>query len=149
MVFHAHFLNGIIFCKFPENNKKMESWPNAGQIEFRNLYLYYTKNDPPAIRDLCLVIKPGNKVLFKFFLRKNAQTVFAQVGIIGRTGAGKTSLIGALFRLAKLEGSVIIDDVDTSNISLQKLRSKISIIPQEPVLFSGTIRRNLDPFMVN
>jgi ABC-type multidrug transport system fused ATPase/permease subunit len=69
-----------------------------------------------------------------------------QVGIVGRTGAGKSSLISALFRLAHLEGSIRIDSIDTSKLGLPYLRSCISIIPQEPVLFSATLRDNLDPF---
>lgn len=71
---------------------------------------------------------------------------FWQVGIVGRTGAGKSSLISALFRLAYNEGQIIIDDIDVGEIGIHELRSKISIIPQEPVIFSGTLRRNLDPF---
>ncbi|KOC59210.1 Multidrug resistance-associated protein 4 [Habropoda laboriosa] len=67
-------------------------------------------------------------------------------GIVGRTGAGKTSLISALFRLANLEGAIHIDNFDTKQIGLHDLRKKISIIPQEPVLFSATLRDNLDPF---
>lgn len=65
---------------------------------------------------------------------------------MGRTGAGKSSLISALFRLAYLEGMIVLDDVDTASVPLQVLRSRISIIPQDPVLFSGTLRKNLDPF---
>ena len=69
-----------------------------------------------------------------------------KVGIVGRTGAGKSSLINALFRLSYNEEKVIIDARDTNEIGLHDLRSRISIIPQEPVLFSGTLRYNLDPF---
>ena len=65
---------------------------------------------------------------------------------MGRTGAGKSTLIAALFRLAYIEGKIVIDSLETSEIGLHDLRSKISIIPQEPVLFSGTLRKNLDPF---
>ena len=68
------------------------------------------------------------------------------MGIVGRTGAGKSSLISILFRLVEPDGDVIIDNLDTQMLGLHELREKISIIPQDPVLFSGSIRRNLDPF---
>lgn len=65
---------------------------------------------------------------------------------MGRTGAGKSSLITALYRLTPIEGSIYIDGINTTAIGLHELRKKLSIIPQVPVLFSGTLRKNLDPF---
>ncbi|XP_023934404.2 ATP-binding cassette sub-family C member 4 isoform X1 [Bicyclus anynana] len=111
------------------NKETPKGWPWRGRVEFRNCYMKYTPQDLPVLKNLNLVIESGWKV-----------------GIVGRTGAGKSSLISSLFRLAIIEGEVLIDDVDTAYLALQDLRSKISIIPQEPVLFSATVRYNLDPF---
>lgn len=111
------------------DKKPPSSWPSEGAIMFNNLYLSYAKGEPPVLKDLNFSIEAKEKV-----------------GIVGRTGAGKSSLISALFRLANLEGSVYIDGIDTTKIGLHDLRRKLSIIPQEPVLFSGTLRKNLDPF---
>nr|XP_012230327.1 PREDICTED: probable multidrug resistance-associated protein lethal(2)03659 isoform X1 [Linepithema humile]XP_012230329.1 PREDICTED: probable multidrug resistance-associated protein lethal(2)03659 isoform X1 [Linepithema humile]XP_012230330.1 PREDICTED: probable multidrug resistance-associated protein lethal(2)03659 isoform X1 [Linepithema humile] len=112
----------------PEKKPKAE-WPAEGKVEFKGVYLRYAPLEPPVLKNLNFIIYPREKI-----------------GIVGRTGAGKSSLIQALFRLADVEGSIEIDDVNTSEIGLHDLRSKISIIPQEPFLFSGTLRRNLDPF---
>lgn len=68
------------------------------------------------------------------------------MGIVGRTGAGKSSIISALFRFALNEGFIIIDNIEIHGLALDDLRSKLSIISQEPILFSGTMRKNLDPF---
>ena len=69
-----------------------------------------------------------------------------KVGVVGRTGAGKSTLVAALFRLAEPRGSIIIDGVEATKLGLRDLRAKISIIPQDPLVFSGSLRRNLDPF---
>jgi ATP-binding cassette, subfamily C (CFTR/MRP), member 4 len=112
-----------------EKIRFFQPWPSEGKIHFNNTSLRYNADQPPVLKNLELEIEPHHKV-----------------GIVGRTGAGKSSLINALFRLAPVEGSVVIDSIDTGNLLLQDLRSKISIIPQDPVLFSGTLRYNLDPF---
>lgn len=111
------------------NKQPPPSWPTHGQVEFKDLSLCYDPNNPPVLKHLNITIEPSWKV-----------------GVVGRTGAGKSSLIGALFRLSHLEGDIIVDGIETGSISLEALRSKISIIPQDPVLFSATIRYNLDPF---
>ncbi|KAM7344070.1 putative multidrug resistance-associated protein lethal(2)03659 isoform 2-T2 [Cochliomyia hominivorax] len=113
------------------DKKPPKTWPEEGKIQFANLSLRYNP-DPKSdyvLKSLNFIIKPCEKV-----------------GIVGRTGAGKSSLINALFRLSYNDGAVLIDQKDTSEMGLHDLRSKISIIPQEPVLFSGTMRYNLDPF---
>lgn len=112
----------------PDKKPKSE-WPQEGKVEFKNVFLRYAPLEPPVLKNLNFVIFPREKI-----------------GIVGRTGAGKSSLIQALFRLADVEGLIEIDKVDTGQIGLHDLRSKISIIPQEPFLFSGSLRRNLDPF---
>ncbi|XP_066143763.1 probable multidrug resistance-associated protein lethal(2)03659 isoform X2 [Euwallacea fornicatus] len=109
--------------------KPPKSWPSEGKIEFKHVFLKYFHSDPPILKDLNFVVEPKEKV-----------------GIVGRTGAGKSSLINALFQLTETSGAIIVDEVDITQIGLHDLRPKISIIPQEPVLFSGTMRKNLDPF---
>nr|XP_009665672.1 PREDICTED: multidrug resistance-associated protein 4 isoform X2 [Struthio camelus australis] len=104
-------------------------WPSQGMIAFENVNFTYSLDGPLVLRHLSVLIKPKEKV-----------------GIVGRTGAGKSSLIAALFRLAEPEGRIWIDKYLTSELGLHDLRKKISIIPQEPVLFTGTMRKNLDPF---
>nr|CAH7718231.1 unnamed protein product [Callosobruchus chinensis] len=110
-------------------NKPPLGWPSQGHVMFEKVYLRYAPELDPVLKNLTIEVNPGEKV-----------------GIVGRTGAGKSTLISSLFRLAPIEGAIIIDGVDTSKIGLTDLRSNISIIPQEPVLFSASVRYNLDPF---
>ncbi|GAM17055.1 hypothetical protein SAMD00019534_002300 [Acytostelium subglobosum LB1] len=115
---------------FVKDNQVPPSWPNAGRITFKNYSMRYRPELPPSLSNINLSIEPGSKV-----------------GICGRTGAGKSSLLLGLFRLVESsEGYIEIDGYDTSKIGLQDLRTQMSIIPQDPVLFAGTLRYNLDPF---
>lgn len=112
----------------PEKFKPKSEWPSKGRIEFINFKLRYSPKEAPVLKDLNFTIEPREKI-----------------GIVGRTGAGKSSIIQSIFRLACNEGMIRIDDVDIEHIGLHDLRSQVSIIPQDPVLFSGTLRYNLDP----
>eukprot|EP00904_Undaria_pinnatifida_P009922 jgi/Undpi1/605/HiC_scaffold_10.g04069.m1 len=108
-------------------------WPWEGRIEFREgVTMRYRPETDLVLKGVTLTIRPGEKI-----------------GIVGRTGSGKSTLMQVLFRMVDCEdGSVAIDGVDTKAIGLAALRSRLTIIPQEPVLFSGTLRANLDPFEV-
>ncbi|KAK2719862.1 hypothetical protein QYM36_005364 [Artemia franciscana] len=107
-----------------------KNWPNSGEVEFIEVRLRYRANLPLAL----------NRVSFK--IRCNEK-----VGIVGRTGSGKSTLISALFRLVEIEaGSIRIDGINIKDVGLEVLRSHLAVIPQDPVLFIGTIRNNLDPF---
>lgn len=110
--------------KGPKNIQLVgNGWPSNGKIEFKSVSYRYSETLQPVLKNLNFVIQPNEKI-----------------GICGRTGSGKSSLIGALFRLAVNEGDILIDGINTNTIDLYELRSKIAIICQDPVLFSGTLR---------
>lgn len=115
-----------------ENDAKLKlssDWPNAGSLIFSDFKLRYSTQGDYILKGLNFSIKSMEKI-----------------GIVGRTGAGKSSIIQAVFRLAFNEGLIDIDGHDIEQLGLHDLRSHLSIIPQNPVLFSGTLRFNLDPF---
>ncbi|KAL6561922.1 Canalicular multispecific organic anion transporter 1 [Orobanche gracilis] len=113
-----------------EENRPPPGWPSEGSIRFENVVLRYRPELPPVLHGISFVISPSDKV-----------------GIVGRTGAGKSSMLNALFRIVELEtGRILIDGCDISKFGLTDLRKVLGIIPQSPVLFSGTVRFNLDPF---
>jgi len=106
------------------------NWPSRGEIVFRDYYLRYRPELPPVLKGLTLTIPAGSKV-----------------GFCGRTGAGKSSTFQAVFRLVSRDstsGTIFIDGININNVGLATLRSRLSIIPQSPVLFSNTLRYNLD-----
>jgi ABC-type multidrug transport system fused ATPase/permease subunit len=106
------------------------AWPSEGRLEVNDLVVGYADDLPPVLKGLSFTIEKNERV-----------------GVVGRTGAGKSSLTLALFRfLEAREGSVSIDGLNISKIKLHALRSRLAIIPQDPVLFSGTVRSNLDAF---
>ncbi|XP_027166717.1 ABC transporter C family member 14-like [Coffea eugenioides] len=104
-------------------------WPNKGNVELIDLQVRYRTNTPLVIKGITLSIKGGEKI-----------------GVVGRTGGGKSTLIQVFFRLVEPSGGrIIIDGIDISTLGLHDLRSRFGIIPQEPVLFEGTVRSNIDP----
>ncbi|XP_078163873.1 putative ABC transporter C family member 15 [Carex rostrata] len=112
-----------------EDCRPPNKWPENGTIHINNLEVRYAEHLPSVLRGVTCVV-PGRK----------------KVGIVGRTGCGKSTFIQALFRIVEpRQGTIEIDNVDICKIGLHDLRSRLSIIPQEPTLFEGTVRRNLDP----
>ncbi|OIW30317.1 P-loop containing nucleoside triphosphate hydrolase protein [Coniochaeta ligniaria NRRL 30616] len=115
-----------------EKNRPPPNWPSQGAVEFINYSTSYRKELDPVLRNLTFKIGAREKV-----------------GIVGRTGAGKSSLALAIFRALEADsGKILIDDIDIGLIGLRDLREAITIVPQEPTLFMGTIRTNLDPFNI-
>jgi ATP-binding cassette, subfamily C (CFTR/MRP), member 4 len=105
-----------------------DTWSKMGLIEFRNVFVKYSKQGEFVLRNINFIVNGGEKV-----------------GIIGRTGAGKTSLTQAIFELAIVEGDIKIDNISIKSLGLHTFRKVISIVPQDPILFVGTLRENLDP----
>lgn len=113
-----------------EDKKPPPEWPMLGNVEFHDYSVRYREGLDLVLKNITLNVKGGEKI-----------------GIVGRTGAGKSSMTLCLFRLLEAAaGEITIDEVKIAEIGLHDLRSKLTIIPQEPVLFSGTLRMNLDPF---
>lgn len=107
---------------------KPPNWPLRGEVIYEDVNLRYSEDGDRILKDINFVIEPKNKI-----------------GIVGRTGAGKSSIIATLFRMYAYEGTIKIDDVDVKGVGLEFLRDSVSVIPQDPVLFAGSVRSNLDP----
>ncbi|RKO92852.1 P-loop containing nucleoside triphosphate hydrolase protein, partial [Blyttiomyces helicus] len=113
-----------------ESSRPPAGWPSKGAIEVKDLVIRYAPDQPAVLKQVSFSVSAGEKI-----------------GVVGRTGAGKSTLSLAFFRIIPLAGgSITIDGVDIDSIGLHDLRSNLTIIPQDPVLFSGTLRSNLDPF---
>jgi ATP-binding cassette subfamily C (CFTR/MRP) protein 4 len=119
-------------AQLPSKYRSPTNWPSHGHIIFDNVCMSHSNdpNAPLALNHITLTIQPAEKI-----------------GIVGRTGAGKSSFIQTLFRMGTLiDGEIKIDNIDISTVGLDDVRRRISIIPQDPVLFTGTMRSNLDRF---
>ena len=105
----------------------LELWPHEGNIAFKDVSLTYYPGGPQSLKNITLNINGG-----------------AKVGIAGRTGAGKSSFVAALMRMPEADGDILIDNVNISSINLQESRRGITVLGQNPALFSGSLRQNLD-----
>ncbi|KAL9984427.1 hypothetical protein ACROYT_G006716 [Oculina patagonica] len=108
---------------------QMKNWPRDGHVRFKNVVLRYYSGGPQVLKNLSFEIQGKTKI-----------------GIVGRTGDGKSSIVAALLRMPEAEGEILIDDVSIKGVQLQEARRCISVLNQTPVLFRGSIRKNLDPF---
>uniref|UniRef100_A0AAR5PJR0 Multidrug resistance-associated protein lethal(2)03659 n=1 Tax=Dendroctonus ponderosae TaxID=77166 RepID=A0AAR5PJR0_DENPD len=125
----THVERVLEYTEVPQDNYEgscLENWPEHGGVIFKNVSLTYKLEK--VLKDISFEVKPKHKI-----------------GIVGRTGAGKSSIISTLFRLYNYDGVIFIDNVNIKTLSLEFVRQHISIIPQDPLLFEGTIRHNLDP----
>ncbi|KAK8465073.1 hypothetical protein PHAVU_010G140400 [Phaseolus vulgaris] len=112
-----------------KDHRPPSSWPSKGRIDLQALEIRYRPNAPLVLKGITCMFREGSRV-----------------GVVGRTGSGKSTLISALFRLVEpARGDILIDGISICSMGLKDLRMKLSIIPQEPTLFKGSIRTNLDP----
>ncbi|KAJ3898403.1 multidrug resistance-associated ABC transporter [Lentinula edodes] len=128
----------LIYAQLPSEEREpmkppdVSNWPSQGEIEFNNVSMAYREGLPPVLKNVSFHVKAGEKI-----------------GIVGRTGAGKSSLLQALFRIVEIQhGSITIDGKNISDVNLETLRTKLALVPQDSVLFLGTLRQNLDPLAV-
>ena len=128
----SEYANMIQEAPHYANANNTELWPQNGKIEFKNVSMRYRSGLPLVLKGVNFTVKPKEKI-----------------GIVGRTGSGKSTLVVALLRLAEIvEGSIEIDGINIKDAGLNALRSGVSVIAQDPALFSGTVRSNLDPFQM-
>lgn len=131
ILYYSNNIDSEAPADIPEKDPAAGSWPTKGAIDFQSASMRY-RDGPLVLKGVSLNIKPGEKI-----------------GVCGRTGSGKSSLMISLFRISEIEndgGKILIDGINTAEIGTSALRLGLSIIPQDPVMFSNTIRYNLDPF---
>jgi ABC-type multidrug transport system fused ATPase/permease subunit len=110
--------------------EELKGWPWSGRIDVRDLVVSYRTSAEPVLKSVSFTLPSGSSL-----------------GVVGRTGSGKSTLLQSLFRMVDpSSGSILIDGVEIGSAPLQQLRSRLTLVPQDPTLFIGTIRRNLDPF---
>jgi len=127
------------------SNDPGPEWPTQGAINFNNVDLAYRPGLPLVLKGITFDIKPGEKVRNRTRLSSPFDLSVLKIGICGRTGAGKSSMLQALFRIVEIEegGSITIDGINTRTIGLDVLRQRLAVIPQDALLFKGTVRENM------